>query len=303
MQSTMGVRALAVAVLSAVLVAGCAVEPPEGPRTTTTITTSPSDPATGPATAPQSSSSPSASASTGRKVYLALGDSLTAGYQRATGDNKGGAYPALLAAELEKDGLPLTVQNLACTGESTTDLVSGGRCQPPPGSQLREAERIAAQNVGRVALVTVFIGANDLLRCISTSSIDQACLDRGEAVYGENLPVVMSRLRTAVGPDVPIAVLTYYDPFRVTVAGMTPPADFRRLSAEGTERLNAAIRAAAGAIGATVVDLRGVIEGTDGQALCTMTSVCSNGDFHFNAASNAAVADLLHQQVAPLLHR
>lgn len=298
MRAITGVTAL----LASVLLAGCAGGPPAESDSSPAVS---SPGASSPAVSSPAVSSPTGSAPAsppvGRKVHLALGDSLTAGFQNATGDDKGGAYPALLALTLEREGLPLTVENLACTGESTTELLTGGRCHPPPTSQLREAERIAAVRRGDMALVTLFIGANDVLRCISTGSVDRTCLAEGEQTYRDNLPQILQRLRTAVGPDVPIAVLTYYDPFQQTIAGRTPSENVRQGSAEGTERLNAALTEAAQGVGASVVDLRGLIEGRDGRAVCTMTSVCSTGDFHFNATSNAAVADLLHQKLAPVL--
>lgn len=290
----LGLALVAAALISALL--GCGDTVSEEPPGNSTHSSVGLDEPTAPV-----SNSPSMSPSKPSKVYLALGDSLTAGYQRATGDDKGGAYPALLSDELATVGVTVTVENLACSGESTTDMLSGGRCQPAPSSQLREAEAIAARHRGDLALVTLFIGANDVLRCISSGSVDRTCLAEGEEVYGENLPQILRRLRAVAGPDVPIAVLLYYDPFRQSIAGRSPPAGLRQSSAEGTERLNAALTGAAKEVDATVVDLRGLLEGADGSALCTMTSVCANGDFHFNARSNAAVADRLFDVLGPRL--
>lgn len=236
----------------------------------------------------------------GERVYLALGDSLTAGFQGSTGDAKGSAYPALLAARLGEDGVELRVENLACTGESTPAMVGGGRCFPPPDSQLREAERVIAAEEGRIALVTVLIGANDILRCVMTGgAVDESCLTSGLGDTAEGLPVVLGRLRTALGPDVPIVALTFYDPFRATISGRPVPPGTSAGSARATEALNDVIREAAAGADVTVVDIRPAMEGAEGTALCTTTSICRTGDFHLNAAGHAAIADLLHDRLAP----
>lgn len=240
---------------------------------------------------------------TAARVYVALGDSLTAGYQRSTGDAKDAAYPALLAEDLAARGIDLTVTNLACTGETSSELIDGGRCLAAP-SQLGRAEGTIADAGDRLALVTVFIGANDVLRCLGTGGADRACLDRAGTTLDSTLATIFGRLRSAAdeaAPGVPVVALTYFDPFSQSIAGQASPADLRAVSAAGADRLNASIAAAAQAHGVLVVDIRDLLEGPDGSALCTMTSVCANGDFHFNAASNVAVASRLREVVEPLL--
>src|ERR687890_545418 len=60
--------------------------------------------------------------------YVALGDSLAAGYQPGAGDDKDGGYVGLVL-DAKQDTSPKTkLLNLACSGETSTTLVNGGRC-------------------------------------------------------------------------------------------------------------------------------------------------------------------------------
>ncbi len=254
---------------------------------------SPTAPAiSNPATPTPPRATPSVSPSVSPPVaplYLALGDSLTAGYQNAHGDDKVHAYPALIADSRARDGTPWELVNLACSGETTTSMLEGGRCFPSPNSQLAQAESQLHARTGSVALVTVWIGANDVLHCVGAGVPDRACLARGHDTYAVTLPTILGRLRAAAGPQVPILVLTYYDAFRVSVAGHTPDAAFRSASAAAVDDLDAVLGSAAAAVGAAVVDTRGAIEGADGQDLCRRTLVCELGDIHLSTEGQAGV--------------
>ena len=59
-------------------------------------------------------------------------------------------------------------------GETAGSMVSGGRCRYAGGSQLRAAERFLRRRGSRVALVTVSIGGNDVLRCGSPTGRGRA---------------------------------------------------------------------------------------------------------------------------------
>ncbi|MGL5931281.1 MAG: hypothetical protein ACRCY8_20305, partial [Dermatophilaceae bacterium] len=62
--------------------------------------------------------SPSSSPPETGGVYLALGDSLAAGFQPGGTELRDTAYPALAAARLGRDGGRLEVQNISCSGET-----------------------------------------------------------------------------------------------------------------------------------------------------------------------------------------
>jgi lysophospholipase L1-like esterase len=62
-------------------------------------------------------------------------------------------------------------------------------------------------------MVTLDIGANDLVGCVSGGNVDVGCVIRGSERIQSNLPVIMGRLRRAAAPDTPMAAMTLYDPF------------------------------------------------------------------------------------------
>lgn len=159
---------------------GCAVQ-----RTTT--------PASPVVSVETPSTSGSAQPSTTAGAYVALGDSLAAGYQPGSGDIRETSYPALLAARLKAEGIELELTNLGCSGETSTTLVKGGKCTFDGASQLADAEKALKAAGARAELVTVDIGGNDVLHCARGLTIDQACAEKGLATLKNTLPGAFSQ--------------------------------------------------------------------------------------------------------------
>ena len=156
-----------------------------------------------------------ASHAAGESFYVALGDSLAAGVQPNmfginSPTNQGYVNDLYLTLQKRVPGLQLI--NLGCGGTTTT-LIYGGDCNYQAGSQLNYAQQIAHDHPGKIALVTVDIGDNDVEGCIGGSSIDYGCVNRGMADIRRNLPVILTSLRQAVGSKTPIAGLVDYDQF------------------------------------------------------------------------------------------
>lgn len=160
------------------------------------------------------------------RYYLALGDSLAQGMQpEAAGitvNTDHGYVDQLYAIEHRRIRF-LKLLKLGCGGETTSSFLSGRGnpdalilgCQPAGGSQMAAAERFlrAHRRRGEVAFVTLDIGANDVVGCVSGAKVDEACVIRGLAGADANLPVIMRRLRRAATPGTPMAAMTLYDPF------------------------------------------------------------------------------------------
>jgi lysophospholipase L1-like esterase len=174
---------------------------------------------------------PASSASTAAgkpatRYYLALGDSLAQGMQPDTAGlivNTNQGYADQLYA-LEKRRIPnLKLVKLGCGGETTTSMLTGRGnpdaillgCTRAGGSQLAAAQRFLHRHRhrGEVALLTLDIGANDVVGCASGASFSVSCVTRGVERIHTNLPVIMRRLRRAAAPGVPMASMTLYDPF------------------------------------------------------------------------------------------
>jgi lysophospholipase L1-like esterase len=149
--------------------------------------------------------------------YLALGDSLAVGIQPdAKGDyattNQG--YADDLYAFFHANVPSLKLEKLGCSGETTASMAvgRGSPCSYQAGSQLAQA--IKFLHTHRVALITIDIGADDLLQCFDVESahIDQGCITTAAQTTPYYLDGILSQLRAAA-PNALIVGMNYYDPF------------------------------------------------------------------------------------------
>ncbi|NHA68180.1 SGNH/GDSL hydrolase family protein [Phycicoccus flavus] len=271
---------------------------------------SPSSSAASPSDAPttSSSTSPTDPAAAAGGTYLALGDSLAAGYQPGGTELRDSAYPALAAGRLARDGADLTVENLACSGETTTTFLEGGKC--PGRSQMAKAERLLEQNRGEVRLVTIDIGGNDLLRCVDAASrsVDRSCVDRSLRTVRTNLPTIVDRLRAAAGEDVPVLVLGYYNPW-LAASYLGEGQQELTVATKAYTDLDTALRQGAKKAGATPVALtrafrlddesptqfQGRQVPTNVAQVCTLTYICTAGDIHLTGEGAAVVGRVVAQ--------
>jgi len=147
--------------------------------------------------------------------YLALGDSLAQGVQPSlsgTGDMlTSQGYVDDLFAQFSPRIPGLTLSKLGCPGETSSSMIVGGVCDYGGGSQLDAAVNFLKTH--QVAFVTLDIGANDVDRCVSPTSIDTTCVQNGLRSVGSNLPWILRELREAAGPKTLIVGMNYYDPF------------------------------------------------------------------------------------------
>ena len=163
-----------------------------------------------------------APASAARDVYVALGDSYSAGYQR-NGPNGAGRYtrnglPYQLQSLARRDGWKgLRLANFACGGETTVSLLKRtARCKGPgPGgvdyagkTQMAASEAYLRENREQVAFVTILIGGNDVTNCLKAPD-KVACVLANTTKAAKNIEVIGRRVRRAVGPRVPIVAGTY----------------------------------------------------------------------------------------------
>jgi lysophospholipase L1-like esterase len=145
--------------------------------------------------------------------YLALGDSLARGVQPipATGvlEETNQGYVDDLYGLYRLRHPDLLLAKLGCSGETTGTMIAGGLCPYPMGSQLAQAVRFLQTH--EVALITLTIGGDNILRCISASGINQTCVTNGIGAAAADLPQIVAALRAA-GPGIPIVAMNYNDP-------------------------------------------------------------------------------------------
>jgi lysophospholipase L1-like esterase len=133
--------------------------------------------------------------------YLSLGESLAAGVQPIPPKGPwNDGYADQLFTKLQTKHLGLQIKKLGCyTNESTTVMISGGSyCSYPQGSQLNEAVAFLANH--KVTLITISVGAQELLDCFATPGpINLPCVENGLADIKKNLPTILKTLQKRLG--------------------------------------------------------------------------------------------------------
>jgi lysophospholipase L1-like esterase len=147
--------------------------------------------------------------------YLALGDSLAIGIQPAANGSyvpTNHGYVDDLYAFYHSRFPALQLAKLGCSGETTSSMISGQQspCSYPAGSQLSEA--VAFLQSHRVALITLDIGADNLLPCFFAVPINPNCAVDAASIAANDLATILGTLRAAA-PDTLIVGMNYYDPF------------------------------------------------------------------------------------------
>ena len=147
--------------------------------------------------------------------YLAIGDSLAAGYQPGRGLTNEGYVNDIRRTFADRLG-GLRLHNVACVGETSRALITGqhSACRYAAGSQLDAALAFIARHPGRIAFVTIDVGTNDLFgHCLTRRGVfKRSCVVLVLPRVERRLSRISRTLRSALGANVPIASMTYFDP-------------------------------------------------------------------------------------------
>ncbi|QQQ80105.1 hypothetical protein IOD16_17980 [Saccharothrix sp. 6-C] len=249
------------------------------------------------------------------RVYVSLGDSYATGYRPADA-GEGTARDGFAYLVAERSDLRLI--NLACSGATSAQLRAEPGCAPaargpdapdPAGrTQLDAAVQTLREHRGRVGLVTVVIGGNDLAPCARADD-PLTCASQAVAAVRSNLAATLPALRDAAG-DAPIVGLTYPDVF---LGAWVSPAfpngrDLARLSVSlFRDFFNAALEAEYDKVGARFVDVTATTGGygpltettqdptygpipTPVAKVCELTYFCEHTDVHPTPAGHEAIA-------------
>jgi lysophospholipase L1-like esterase len=269
-----------------------------------------------------------ASAQNSPTYYLSLGDSLSVGIQPNESDLHrpfpfigAGGFGGALSREGFSDQLAaiegqaisnLHLVKLGCNAESTSSMIEGpaafpgqtehtvGLCNYRFGSQLEDAVAFLESHPGKVAFVTISVGANDVIPC----GIDVGCLAVALQTVQTNMSIVLGRLRAAAGPGVPIVGMNYFSPAVVT--WFEDPA-LAQLIVNLTVQLNDVLEASYLLAGSPVADVETAFSTTDFSPtpggvplnvarVCQWTWMCTpfeNG--HPNAAGYGVIAQAFQQ--------
>jgi lysophospholipase L1-like esterase len=161
------------------------------------------------------------------RYYLALGDSLSTGFQpdqNGNGVNTDRGYTNDLLAIEAKHIRTLRLVDVGCPGDTTGSLLTGRgnaasarkyHCDRKGGSQLKAAIAFlrAHHRAGEVPLVTIDIGANDVDGCagVPTSQLG-TCVANGENAIKTNTPKILRALRKAAPKGTRFVAMNLYDP-------------------------------------------------------------------------------------------
>ncbi len=136
------------------------------------------------------------------------------------------------------------------------------------GPQYAEAIAFLNAHMGRIALITIDIGGNDVGPCIDTADV-QTCVAEALATVESNLTVMLAGLRSAAGPQVPIAGMNYFNPL---LGDWLSPSPFDQTvvteSIAGLQSLNSTLEQLYTEAGAKVAD---VFDAFDTSEMSTLT--------------------------------
>jgi lysophospholipase L1-like esterase len=261
-----------------------------------------------------------ATAGAAERLYVSLGDSYATGYQ-ATGPGKGRAtrkgYANLLVREARKRGHDFRLVNFGCGGETTTSILRRKKACAGPAvggpryagrTQVAAATRFLRRNRGKVGLVTISIGGNDVTRCVKEADA-VACVAEAVETVERNVRTLAKRVRKAAGPKVRIVGLTYPD----VVLGdwVKGNQDLARLSVVAfRDLLNPALKKRYEAVGGKFVDVTAATGAYDSldelvahdpygeiprpvADVCRLTYYCEFGDIHARTSGYRLIAELI----------
>jgi lysophospholipase L1-like esterase len=175
-------------------------------------------------TAALSTSCTSQTAAPTPKYYVSVGDSYSVGYQPKPTSGATSGYTGVVAA-----ATGLQLENFGCGGATTASILHAtGTCGsngfgPPAAthagpstseeSQIQAADAFISAHRGRIGLVTVSAGGNDVTGCVAARD-PVSCVLGAVPSIETNVTTLVNDLRASLasaGARVPIVGLTYPD--------------------------------------------------------------------------------------------
>src|SRR5271170_4762230 len=181
--------------------------------------------------------------------YLDLGGSASVGFQPTLAEPRGEHTPHgyandLVAYEAAR-GIHLHLRELGCAGETTTTMLhGGGTCYNANDSQLQEAMDFLFSHFNEAGIVTLDVGFNNVRACLANQVVDEDCVQSALIDVQQELPIIVSDLKGAAGPQVSFVGLDHYDPYLAYELSGGTSATFAAETTDVVDRLNAVLEEA-----------------------------------------------------------
>jgi lysophospholipase L1-like esterase len=258
-----------------------------------------------------------------QQYYVSLGDSYAAGFQptapgKGANTRNGFAYQVPTLAKAR--GYRYKLVNFGCAGATTVSLLEQADCDPralgPGGrqyagrTQIAAAQRFLRRHRGKVGLITVSIGGNDVTRCAREAD-PIPCVVAAVTAINENVTTIAQRLRKVAGPNVRIVGITYPDVILGQWIGENANQDLAKLSVTAfKDFINPALSKAYTAVGGSLVDVTaatgaygsleelvalpsGALVPKPVAEVCRLTYYCQFRDIHARTSGYRLIADLV----------
>ena len=240
-----------------------------------------------------------------KAFYLALGDSVTYGYQSSRvglppeGFDTG--YVDVFAARLREIQPGITIVNYGCPGETTASFLAGpclwttlgeSLHDPFTGSQLDAALAFLRSHPGQVSPITLTLWGGDVRELVASCRGDLGCVREAAPrlirQVASNHAAILGRLRDAA-PGAEIIVTGAWDSF----------LDLFEFADPLFQALNATTAAVAAEYGARFADPFPIFNpqgdpDEETRAICALTLLCTDGDSHPSDAGYQALADVVY---------
>jgi len=241
-----------------------------------------------------------------KTFYLALGDSITYGYQKWKVDaglppsafNTG--YVDVFVARLRQIQPGITIINYGCPGETSASFITGPCLwcvfgqqlhDSFSGGQLEAAVAFLRTHPGEVSPITLTLWGNDVAQLVGFCDRDLTCIQEHASglitQLAFSLSTILDELRSAA-PNAEIIVMGARDSFIGAFAFADPLF----------QALDASIAQVTAAKRARFADPFPIFNpqgdrNREEQAICTLTLLCTQGDSHPSDAAYQALADVV----------
>jgi lysophospholipase L1-like esterase len=258
-----------------------------------------------------------------QQYYVSLGDSYASGFQPTAagpGANTRNGFAYQVPKLARARGYRLELVNFGCGGATTDSLLKTKGCPPralgpggrkyPDRTQIAAAERFLRRHRGKVGLITVSIGGNDVTSCAREAD-PIPCVAAALTAINENVIEIAERLRAAAGRKVRIVGTTYPDVILGQWVGENANQQLARLSVTAfKDVINPALTKAYRAAGGRLVDVTAA-SGAYGSLdelvalpsgaqvpkpvaeVCRLTYYCEFRDIHARTSGYRLIAELV----------